>query len=106
MRIDTVQRQGVRIYLKVVGTPVKSLGHGTLRRVDTARLVHRPGWYGKGRFFLAIGRREADVRDEPEWKRDEVQQFRQASTRAPAWIVTVEGRRYWLYPRQSLAWRP
>lgn len=30
VRIDTVQRQGVRIYLKVDGTPVKSQSHGTL----------------------------------------------------------------------------
>lgn len=30
VRIDTVLRQGVRIYLKVDGTPVKSLTHGSL----------------------------------------------------------------------------
>lgn len=72
------------------------MGDTVLRRVETARLVHEPGWLGKGPFILAIGRREYVV-GQRKWSRDEVDDFWNAAARYPAWIATVEGRRYWLF---------
>lgn len=66
-----------------------------LRRVDTARLVHRPGFFGKGAFVLEIGRRSALVGNRRKWNRSEVQEFHNYSLQWPAFVAQLDGRNYW-----------
>lgn len=66
-----------------------------LRRVDSAKLAHRPNIFGNGPFILILGRRELYVRNKRKWTKAEVQQAREYMQQRPGLLANYEGKQYW-----------
>jgi 5-methylcytosine-specific restriction endonuclease McrA len=68
-----------------------------LRRVESARVGHRPNMFGKGPFVLVLGKKEAFVGNRRKWSKVEVQEFLNYTAQWPAFLADVSGKRYWLH---------
>jgi hypothetical protein len=74
-----------------------------LRRVDTARLVHKPNIFGKGPFALVVGRRSVLAGGRRKWTKAQVQKYLEHSSMWPCHVADLDGRRYWIYAGRTFS---